>query len=54
MPTKPGMEIEDVFEEKARAGDGAYAIALALLRLADVQEADSKSRSMVSQKQMRG
>lgn len=30
--------IEDVCEEKARAGDGSFAIAYALLRLADEQK----------------
>lgn len=30
--------IQDVFEDKARAGDGAYAVAFALLELARAQE----------------
>jgi hypothetical protein len=33
------QHIEDLFEEKARAGDGSFAIAYALLRLADEQKA---------------
>jgi hypothetical protein len=32
-------EIEDLFEAKARKGDGLFAIAFALLRLADAQRA---------------
>lgn len=30
--------IEDLFEEKARSGEGSYAIAYALLRLAEAQK----------------
>lgn len=30
--------IQDVFEDKARAGDGAYAVAFALLELARAQD----------------
>jgi hypothetical protein len=33
--TKP---LEDLFEDKARAGDGLYAIALGLLKLSNEQE----------------
>ena len=36
MSKKP---LKDLFEEKARAGDGAFAIAWALMDLADAQEA---------------
>jgi len=32
------MHIEDFFEDKARGGDGRYAIAYALLKLASAQE----------------
>jgi hypothetical protein len=35
MPsTKPELHISDFFEEKARSGNGSYAIAFALLELA--------------------
>lgn len=33
--SKPTTAIGDLFEDKARAGDGAFAIAFALLRLAE-------------------
>lgn len=36
-------DIREVFEEKARAGDGAFAIALAIMDLSDSQEATAKS-----------
>lgn len=32
------VHIEDVFEQKARAGDGSFAIAYALLQLAQAQD----------------
>ncbi|MEX2480186.1 MAG: hypothetical protein WD928_04925 [Gammaproteobacteria bacterium] len=51
---KPEMTIEDLFEEKARAGDGTYAIALALLKLADIQADDSRSRSLASRERVLG
>lgn len=35
--------IKDFFEEKARKGDGAFAIAYALVDLADSQEATAKA-----------
>lgn len=35
--------IKDLFEEKARKGDGAYAIAYALIDLSDSQEATAKA-----------
>lgn len=31
--------IEDLFEDKARAGDGSFAVAYALLRMAEAQNA---------------
>lgn len=35
--------IKDVFEERARKGDGAFAIAFALMDLSDSQEATAKA-----------
>lgn len=35
--------LRDLFEEKARKGDGAYAIAYALMDLSDSQEATAKA-----------
>jgi hypothetical protein len=35
--------IKDVFEEKARKGDGVFAIAYALMDLSDSQEATAKA-----------
>ena len=54
MPRNPEMPIGDLFEEKARSGDGSYAIAFALLKLADVQEAARATRSTAGWEQMRG
>lgn len=36
-------DIRELFEEKARKGDGAYAIAFALMDLSDSQEAAAKA-----------
>lgn len=41
MTTK--KPLRELFEDKARAGDGAYAIAWALLDLSDSQEATAKA-----------
>lgn len=43
MPKAPEKHIKDLFEDKARAGDGSYAIAYALLDLADAQAAASRA-----------
>jgi hypothetical protein len=40
MPTR---DIREIIEEKARKGEGAYAIAFALLDLSDSQEATAKA-----------
>lgn len=37
------LHIKDLFEKKARAGDGLFAIAYALVDLADSQEATAKA-----------
>ena len=37
------QHIKDLFEEKARAGDGLFAIAYAIVDLADSQEATAKA-----------
>lgn len=37
------QDIREIIEKKARAGDGAYAIAYALLDLSDSQEATAKA-----------
>ena len=39
----PQKDIREIIEEKARKGDGAYAIAYALLDLSDSQEATAKA-----------
>jgi hypothetical protein len=36
-------DMKDVFEERARAGDGAFAIAYALMDLSESQEATAKT-----------
>jgi|GEM_PF-3216430 len=41
MPQPP--DIRELIEKKARAGDGAFAIAYALLDLSDSQEATAKA-----------
>ena len=43
MPKTPEKHIKDLFEDKARAGDGSFAIAYALLDLADAQAATSRA-----------
>ena len=40
---KPLVPLHDLFEKKARAGDGAYSIACALIDLVDAQEATAKA-----------
>lgn len=37
------QHIEDLFEDRARKGDGAFAIALALLKLAEAQERTARA-----------
>jgi hypothetical protein len=37
------QHIHDFFEEKARAGDGQYAVAFAILELAEQQKATAKA-----------
>jgi hypothetical protein len=37
----------DYFEEKARAGDGAFAVAFALLELADAQNKTAKALDQI-------
>lgn len=46
MARKPELSITEMFEERARAGDGAYAVAFALLKLADVQDTARASLSI--------
>ncbi len=36
-------ELDDAFEKRAKAGDGSFAIALAILRLADAQFAHAQA-----------
>ena len=40
---KPDQRIHDFFEQRARAGDGAFAIAYALLNLTDAQIATARA-----------
>jgi hypothetical protein len=42
-PVVPEANIRDIIEKKARAGDGTFAIAYALLDLSDSQEATAKA-----------
>jgi hypothetical protein len=40
---KPDQHIHDFFEERARAGDGAFAIAYAISKLTDAQIATARA-----------
>jgi hypothetical protein len=40
---KPDQQIHDFFEQRARAGDGAFAIAYAILNLTDAQIATARA-----------
>lgn len=43
MQKPPEKHIKDLFEDKARAGDGSFAIAYAVLDLADAQVATARA-----------
>jgi len=43
MPRKPRLHIHDFCEDKARSGEGAYALAYALLELAEAQMETAKA-----------
>jgi len=47
MPEKASKNIRDYFEDKARSGDGAFAVAFALMELAEAQKRSAKALDQI-------
>ncbi|MGB3490804.1 MAG: hypothetical protein WBA62_22165 [Xanthobacteraceae bacterium] len=47
MTARPTGHIQDYFEDQARSGDGAFAVAFALLELATAQRAAAKALDQI-------